>query len=63
VRAEAGIAVLDGFGLAEARAQGLATRSLKPRVPLAVTMVVSRTRAPSRLATAFREVLAKALGS
>jgi len=57
VRAGAGVAVLDGFGLAEAEAQGLVTRKLTPRVPLEVTLVVSRARAPSRLATSFRDLL------
>ncbi|NGM19874.1 LysR family transcriptional regulator [Roseomonas stagni] len=60
VRAGAGIALLDGYGLAEARAQGLATRPVTPRLELAVTMVVSRARAPSLLAEAFRERLVAA---
>ncbi len=54
VRAGAGIAVLDGFGLAEAEAQGLATRPLRPRIPLAVTLVAPKGRVPSRLAATFR---------
>jgi DNA-binding transcriptional LysR family regulator len=62
VRAGAGIAVLDGFGLAEARAQGLATRPLKPRIPLEVTMVVAQTRPPSQLAQAVRAALVDAAG-
>ncbi len=60
VRAGAGIALLDGYGLAEARAQGLATRPISPRLELAVTMVTSRSRAPSLLAEAFRECLVAA---
>jgi DNA-binding transcriptional LysR family regulator len=60
VRSGAGVAILDGFGLAEAKAQGLVVRPLVPRVPLEVTVVVSRTRIPSRLAVAFAEVLAEA---
>lgn len=54
VRAGAGIAILDGFGLAEAAAQGLVARPLTPRIPLEVTLVVPRARVPSRLAAAFR---------
>lgn len=54
VRAGAGVAVLDGFGLAEAAAQGLLIRKLTPRIPLEVTLVVPRGRVPSRLAAAFR---------
>jgi DNA-binding transcriptional LysR family regulator len=54
VRAGAGVAVLDGFGLAEAAAQGLVIRKLAPRIPLEVTLVVPRGRVPSRLAAAFR---------
>lgn len=63
VRAGAGIALLDGYGLAEARAQGLATRPLRPRMPLAVTMVVARSRAPSLLAEAFQACLAAAVAA
>jgi DNA-binding transcriptional LysR family regulator len=54
VRSGAGVAVLDGFGLAEAAAMGLQTRPLAPRIPLAVTLVEPRHRQPSRLAAAFR---------
>lgn len=54
VRAGAGIAVLDGYGLAEAEAQGLVARRLSPRLPLAVTLVVARGRPLPRLAEAFR---------
>jgi DNA-binding transcriptional LysR family regulator len=57
VRAGAGIAVLDGFGLAEASAQGLAIRRLAPRLPLAVTLVVARGRALPRLAEGFRALV------
>jgi len=53
-RAGAGIAILDGFGLAEAEAQGLAARPLAPRIPLDVTLITPRGRLPSRLAAAFR---------
>jgi DNA-binding transcriptional LysR family regulator len=60
VRSGAGVAILDGFGLTEAKAQGLVVRPLVPRIPLEVTVVVSRTRIPSRLAVAFAEVLADA---
>jgi DNA-binding transcriptional LysR family regulator len=58
VRAGAGVAILDGFGLAEAKAQGLVSRPLKPRIPLEVTLVVSRLRSPTRLSEAFREAIA-----
>lgn len=57
VRAGAGVAILDGFGLAEAEAQGLVARPLVPRIPLDVTLVVPGGRVPSRLAQAFRAVL------
>jgi DNA-binding transcriptional LysR family regulator len=60
VRSGAGVAILDGFGLAEAKAQGLVVRPLLPRIPLEVTVVISRTRIASRLAVAFAEVLADA---
>lgn len=53
VRSGAGIAVLDGFGLAEAEAQGLVARPLAPRIPLEVTLVTPRHRVPSRLAAAL----------
>jgi DNA-binding transcriptional LysR family regulator len=53
VRAGAGVAVLDGFGLAEARAQGLVTRPLVPRLLLEATLVVPHGRVPTRLASAF----------
>jgi DNA-binding transcriptional LysR family regulator len=54
VRAGAGIAILDGFGLSEAEAQGLTVRRLRPRIPLDVTLAISRSRVPSRLALSFR---------
>lgn len=57
VRAGAGIAVLDGFGLSEGAAQGLVARRLRPRMPLDVTLVVARSRVPSRLAAALRDSL------
>ena len=57
VRAGAGIAILDGFGLAEARAQGLVTRPITPAMPLDVTLVVPAERLPSRLAAAFCALL------
>lgn len=57
VRAGAGIAVLDGFGLQEARAQGLLTRPLRPRALLTVSLVLARHRVPSRLTQAFMALL------
>lgn len=57
VRAGAGIAILDGFGLAEAEAQGLVTQPLTPPMPLDVTLVVPAERQPSRLAAAFCALL------
>jgi DNA-binding transcriptional LysR family regulator len=57
VRAGAGIAILDGFGLSEAEAQGLTARRLTPRIPLDVTLVVARSRVSSRLALSFRACL------
>lgn len=57
VRAGAGIAVLDGFGLQEARAQGLLVRPLRPRALLTVSLVLARHRAPSRLTQAFMALL------
>jgi DNA-binding transcriptional LysR family regulator len=54
VRAGAGVAILDGFGLAEAAAQGLVVRPLTPRIPLDVTLIVCRGRVPSRLALGLR---------
>ncbi|MBB5696598.1 LysR substrate-binding domain-containing protein [Muricoccus pecuniae] len=63
VRAGAGIAVLDGFGLAEARAQGLVTRPLRPWIPLDVTLILDRGRECSRLTTAFVRALEETLSS
>lgn len=60
VRAGAGVAILDGFGLSEAEAQGLVTRPLRPPIPLDVTLVVARNRVPSRVALALREALEQA---
>jgi DNA-binding transcriptional LysR family regulator len=60
VRAGAGVAILDGFGLAEAAAQGLVARPLTPRMPLEVTIVAARTRLPSRLSVAFEQHLEEA---
>ncbi len=57
VRAGAGIALLDGFGLAEAVAQGLVARPLAPRIPLDVTLVMRRGGVASRLAAAFRSAV------
>lgn len=57
VRAGAGIAVLDGFGLQEARAQGLLVRPLRPRAVLGVSLVLARHRVPSRLTQAFMGLL------
>ncbi len=57
VREGAGIAVLDGVGLREAKAQGLLVRRLLPRARLAVSLLQSRHRAPSRLAQDFGAVL------
>ena len=54
VRSGAGVAILDGFGLAEAAAQGLVVRPLTPRIPLDVTLIVCRGRVPLRLVHALR---------
>lgn len=63
VRAGAGIAVLDGFGLAEARAQGLVTRPLRPCIPLDVTLILVRGRERSRLTAAFVGALERTLST
>ncbi len=63
VRAGAGVAVLDGFGLSEAEAQGLATRPLGPSLPLEATLVLARNRVPSLLAEALREEAVWAAGN
>lgn len=60
VRAGAGIALLDGFGLAEAQAQGLTTRGLIPRLPLEATLILRRGRVPSRVAAAFEAAVERA---
>jgi DNA-binding transcriptional LysR family regulator len=57
VRAGAGVAILDGFGLQEGEAQGLAARPLRPRIPLEVTLVAARDRVPSRQMLALRAAL------
>jgi DNA-binding transcriptional LysR family regulator len=62
VRAGAGVAVLDGYGLEEAAAQGLIVRPLAPRIPLEVTLVAPRGRVPSRLAAAFRAAVEAVAG-
>ena len=62
VRAGAGIAVLDGFGLAEAAAQGLVARPLAPRIPLEVSLILPRGRLLSRLAAAFRACVEDSAG-
>lgn len=62
VRSGAGVAILDGFGLAEAQAQGLVARPLRPAMPLDVTLVVARNRVASRAVHALRGGLEKAAG-
>ncbi|NKE44806.1 LysR family transcriptional regulator [Roseomonas frigidaquae] len=57
VREGAGVAVLDGVGLQEARSQGLPVRRLLPRTRLAVSLLRPRHRAPSRLEQDFVAVL------
>ena len=53
VRAGAGLAVLDGFGLREARAQGLLVRPLQPVLPLEVCLLRPRHHAQSGSAAHF----------
>lgn len=59
VREGAGIAVLDGFGLASARRDGaaLVVRPFRPRMLSVARLLRPRHRPPSRLAEAFRATL------
>ncbi|EHM01724.1 LysR substrate binding domain protein [Acetobacteraceae bacterium AT-5844] len=57
VRAGAGVAVLDGFGLHEARAQGLVARPLRPALPLEVCLLRPRHHAQSGPAANFTALL------
>jgi DNA-binding transcriptional LysR family regulator len=57
VRAGAGVAVLDGFGLREAHAQGLLVRPLLPALPLEVCLLRPRHHARSILAANFTALL------
>jgi DNA-binding transcriptional LysR family regulator len=67
VRAGAGLAVLDGFGLREARAQGLLVRPLLPVLPLEVGLLRPRQHAQSLSAGSFiallRETARRALAT
>lgn len=61
VRAGAGIAVLDGFGLMGARGSDLLVRPFRPRVLSVARLLQPRYRQPSRLALAFRDDLLTAV--
>ncbi|MBC9207084.1 LysR family transcriptional regulator [Roseomonas aerophila] len=60
VRAGAGVAVLDGFGLREANAQGLLVRPLLPAMPLEVCLLRPRHHAQSIPAASFTAFLKEA---
>ncbi|MCI0755632.1 LysR substrate-binding domain-containing protein [Teichococcus vastitatis] len=57
VRTGAGVAVLDGFGLLEARTQGLSVRPLQPVLPLEVCLLRPRHHAQSIPAALFTDLL------
>lgn len=52
-----GVAVLEGFSVMAARAQGLETRPFVPRVALHARVLLSRQRPLSKLASGFLDVL------
>jgi DNA-binding transcriptional LysR family regulator len=62
VRAGAGVAVLDGFGLREARTQGLLVRPLLPALPLEVSLLRPRHHASSIPAGTFTALLRSVAG-
>jgi DNA-binding transcriptional LysR family regulator len=55
-----GVAVLEGFTVMAAGAQGMQTRPFVPATPLQARVLLSRQRPLSKLATSFLDVLAEA---